>query len=183
MLVGLAYVGIIGGGLAFVLFFNGLARTTAEPAAFWHDTLVVWVSLLAVVFLRERLRWWNVGAIALLVVGQAILSGGIGHLAADGGELLVLSATLLWAVEVVVAKKLLETLAPSYCRRRPHGPRQCDAHCLSGCDGRPQRTGLARTRPVGMDPTDGMPPGGIRQYLDDRAVSGQGTRRHLGPGG
>ncbi len=112
--IGLAYVGIIGGGLAFVLFFNGLARTTAEPAAFWHDTLIVWVGLLAVVFLRERLRWWNVGAIALLVIGQAVLSGGIGKLAADRGELLVLAATLLWAVEVIVAKKLLETLSPSY---------------------------------------------------------------------
>ena len=43
--VGLAYVGVIGGGLAFVLFFNGLARTTATPAAFLHDTLVIWVVL------------------------------------------------------------------------------------------------------------------------------------------
>ena len=41
--VGLAYVGIIGNGLAFVIFFNGLARTTATPAAFLHDTLVIWV--------------------------------------------------------------------------------------------------------------------------------------------
>ena len=60
----LAYVGVIGGGLAFVLFFDGLAQSEPASAAFWRDTLVLWVALLAVVFLRERVRWWNVAAIA-----------------------------------------------------------------------------------------------------------------------
>jgi drug/metabolite transporter (DMT)-like permease len=111
--VGLAYVGIIGGGLAFVLFFNGLARTTATPAAFLHDTLVIWVVLLAGPFLHERVAKWNIAAIALLVGGEVALSKGIGHLAWGSGTALVLGATLLWAVEVVVAKKLLAELAPA----------------------------------------------------------------------
>ncbi len=111
--VGLAYVGIVGGGVAFVLFFDGLADSTATPAAFWHDTLVVWVAVLALPFLRERVTWWNVVAIAVLVVGQVAIAGGVGHLAADRGELLVLGATLLWAVEVVVAKILLRDVAPA----------------------------------------------------------------------
>ena len=105
-------MGIVGGGLAFVLFFDGLADTSAAPAAFWRDTLVVWVALLAVPVLRERIRWWNVAAVVLLVGGEVALSGGVGQLAADRGELLVLGATLLWAVEVVVAKLLLRDLAP-----------------------------------------------------------------------
>lgn len=111
--LGLAYVGVIGGGLAFVLYFDGLAETTAAPAAFWHDTLVVWVAVLAVPVLRERVSWWNVAAVGLLVVGQVALAGGAGHLAATGGELDVLAATLLWAVEVVVAKVLLRELTPA----------------------------------------------------------------------
>src|SRR5579863_10696506 len=37
--LGFAYVGVIGGGLAFVLFFTGLERTTAVPAAFLHDKI------------------------------------------------------------------------------------------------------------------------------------------------
>lgn len=111
--LGLAYVGVVGGGIAFVLFFVGLEHTTAAPAAFWHDTLVVWVALLGVGFLGERLRWWNLAAIAALVAGQVVLAGGVGHLAADRGELMVLGATLLWAVEVVVAKLLLRDLPPS----------------------------------------------------------------------
>ena len=111
--VGLAYVGIVGGGIAFVLFFDGLADTTATPAAFWRDTLVVWVAVLALPFLRERVTWWNALAIAVLVVGQVAIAGGVGHLAADRGELLVLGATFLWAVEVVVARSLLRDMAPA----------------------------------------------------------------------
>jgi drug/metabolite transporter (DMT)-like permease len=110
---GLVYVGIIGGGIAFVLFFEGLADTTATSAAFWRDTLVVWVAMLALVFLRERVKWWNVAAVAVLVIGQVAIAGGVGHLAADRGELLVLAATLLWAVEVVVAKLLLRDVSPA----------------------------------------------------------------------
>ncbi|MGO9457418.1 MAG: DMT family transporter [Acidimicrobiales bacterium] len=110
--LGLAYVGIVSGGLAFILFFDGLADTTAAPAAFWRDTLVVWVALLAIPVLHERIRWWNAAAVILLIGGEVALSGGIGQLAADRGELLVLGATLLWAVEVVVAKLLLRDLAP-----------------------------------------------------------------------
>jgi drug/metabolite transporter (DMT)-like permease len=111
--IGLAYVGIVGGGLAFVLFFDGLAHTTATPAAFWRDTLVIWVAVLAVPFLHERVTWWNVAAIALLVVGEVAVAGGVGHLAASRGELLVLAASMLWAVEVVVAKVLLRDVAPA----------------------------------------------------------------------
>ena len=111
--VGLAYVGVIGGGVAFVLFFNGLARTTATPAAFLHDTLVIWVVLLAGPFLHERAARWNIAAIALLVGGEMALSKGIGHLAWGSGTSLVLAATLLWAVEVVVAKRLLFAIAPA----------------------------------------------------------------------
>jgi drug/metabolite transporter (DMT)-like permease len=111
--VGLAYVGVVGGGIAFVLFFDGLADSSAAPAAFWRDTLVLWVGVLAVPFLRERLRWWNAAAAAALVVGEVVLTGGVGRLQADRGELLVLASTVLWAVEVVVAKVLLRDVSPA----------------------------------------------------------------------
>ena len=112
-LLALAYVGVVGGGIAFILFFDGLAATTATPAAFLHDSLVVWVAVLAVPLLGERLHGWNVAAIALLVAGQVIVLGGVGHLASDRGQALVLAATLLWAVEVVLAKRLLADLSPA----------------------------------------------------------------------
>lgn len=110
---GVAYVGVVGGGVAFVLFFTGLAHSAAEPAAFLHDTLVVWVALLALPFLRERVSAWNVAAIVLLVGGQVAVTGGIGHLVGGRGEALVLVATMLWAIETVVAKRVLLRVTPT----------------------------------------------------------------------
>lgn len=107
---GLLAVGVIGGSLPFVLFFEGLARATSTQAAFLHKTLVLWVALLAIVLLRERLGIWHWVAIALLVVGQAGLAGGV-TTALGGGEGMIMAATLLWAVEVTVAKRLLHTLS------------------------------------------------------------------------
>jgi drug/metabolite transporter (DMT)-like permease len=111
--LGLAYVGVVGGGLAFVLFFNGLAQSEPTPAAFWRDTLVLWVAVLAVLLLRERLRWWNLAAIVLVVSGEVVVSGGIGQLAANRGEVDVLASSVLWALEVVVARRLLRTRSPA----------------------------------------------------------------------
>jgi drug/metabolite transporter (DMT)-like permease len=110
--LGVGYVGAIGGGLAFVLFFNGLAQTSATSAAFWRDTLVIWVAAMAVPILREKLLWWNLAAVALLIAGQIVLAGGVGHLAVDKGQLLVLGSSLLWGVEVVIVKTLLAGLSP-----------------------------------------------------------------------
>jgi drug/metabolite transporter (DMT)-like permease len=109
----LAYVGVVGGGLAFVLFFNGLARSQPAASAFWRDTLVPWVALFALVFLKERIRWWNVLAIALLVAGEIVVTGGVGHLGAQPGELDILASSGLWALEVVVAKTLLHDMTPA----------------------------------------------------------------------
>jgi drug/metabolite transporter (DMT)-like permease len=104
---GCAFVGLIGGGVAFALFFEGLARATSTDAAFLHKTLVLWVAVLAVPLLRERLSWLHAVAILLLLAGQVVLGGGLPNLGTGGGELMILAATLLWSGEVVVAKRLL----------------------------------------------------------------------------
>jgi drug/metabolite transporter (DMT)-like permease len=104
---GLAVIGVIGGSVPFALFFEGLARTSATDAAFVQKTLLVWVALLAVPLLGERLGPAHLGAIALLVAGQVAAAGGLAGLKPGSGEALVLAATLLWSVEVIVAKRLL----------------------------------------------------------------------------
>jgi drug/metabolite transporter (DMT)-like permease len=109
-LVGLTAVAVIGGSVPFVLFFEGLARAGSSQSAFIQKTLVVWVALLAVPMLGERLRWMHLAAIATLVVGQAVLAGGVDQLRFGTGEWLVAAATLLWAVEVVLARWLLRDL-------------------------------------------------------------------------
>jgi drug/metabolite transporter (DMT)-like permease len=106
-LVGLSAVAVVGGGVAFVLFFEGLARASSTQAAFVHKTLLIWVAMLAVPLLGERLRTLHVVAIATLVAGQAVLAGGLTGFRFGGGEWLVLAATLLWSIETVLAKWLL----------------------------------------------------------------------------
>ncbi|HKY52601.1 MAG TPA: DMT family transporter [Candidatus Limnocylindria bacterium] len=110
--IGLVVVGVLGGGIAFALFFQGLAQTSATSAAFIQKSLVIWVAVLAVIVLRERLGALHVGAIALLLIGQAAVSGGLGPIALNTGGAMVLAATLLWSIEVVVAKELLRGLTP-----------------------------------------------------------------------
>ncbi|HYN67584.1 MAG TPA: EamA family transporter [Ornithinibacter sp.] len=104
--VALTAIGLLGGAVAFVLFFEGLARATSPQAAFIHKTLVLWVALLALPLLAERLQWGHWVAIGLLVVGQVGLAGGLPSSFGTSG-LLLLAATLLWSVEVVVARWVL----------------------------------------------------------------------------
>ncbi len=102
----LGAIGVIGGSVPFLLFFEGLARASSAQSAFLHKTLVVWVALLAVPLLHERVTWVHGAAIVLLVGGQIGLVGGVAA-AVGSGEAMILGATLLWSVEVIVAKRLL----------------------------------------------------------------------------
>jgi drug/metabolite transporter (DMT)-like permease len=105
-------VAVVGGSVPFVLFFEGLARAEATQAAFLHKTLVVWVALLAVPLLRERVGAAHALAVGLLVAGQAWIAGDAGTVVFGAGEAMILAATLLWAVEVVFVKHLLSSLVP-----------------------------------------------------------------------
>jgi drug/metabolite transporter (DMT)-like permease len=69
------------------------------------------VALLAVPLLGERLGPRHLAAIGLVLWGQAELGGGIA-VGADRGMALVAAATGCWAVEVIVAKRLLADLSP-----------------------------------------------------------------------
>lgn len=102
----LAAIGVFGGSVPFVLFFEGLSRATSPQAAFLHKTLVLWVAILAVLFLSERLQWGHWLAIGFLLVGQVGLLGGLPD-SVGSPEAMILGATLMWAVEVMVAKRLL----------------------------------------------------------------------------
>ncbi len=104
----LVLIGIFGGGLAFILFFSGLAQATATGAAFIQKTLFIWVALLAVPLLGERLGWLQIGALGALLAGQALLTPprAIGW---GTGETMIAAATLIWAAEVIVARRLLRS--------------------------------------------------------------------------
>lgn len=104
-------VAVVGGSVPFVLFFEGLARAEATQAAFIQKTLVVWVALLAIPLRRERIGIAHVAAIVFVIAGQAVLAGSAGTVVFGTGEAMILAATLLWAVEVMLAKRLLDDVA------------------------------------------------------------------------
>lgn len=106
-------IAVIGGSVPFVLFFEGLAIASSAQAAAIHKTLLVWVGLLALLFLRERIGWPHVAAIGLLVWGQIALLGGAGRLVFGRGEVMILVATVLWSVEVIIAKRVMANSSSS----------------------------------------------------------------------
>lgn len=110
-LAGLLAVGVIGGGISFALFFNGLAASSSPAAAIIHKTLFVWVAALAIPLLGERVGVLQVASLVLLLAGTIVLAPA-GSIGAGVGEAMVVAATLLWSVEVIVAKRLLRGGVP-----------------------------------------------------------------------
>lgn len=108
---GLAMVAVIGGSVPFILFFKGLAETSPADAAFIQKSLVLWVALLAVPVLRERVSLGHIAAIIALIWGQALLGGGWHAIPLGAGTAMIFIATLMWAVETVVARRLLGSLS------------------------------------------------------------------------
>lgn len=103
---GLLVIAVIGGSVPFLLFFSGLAIATAPTAAFIHKTLFIWVALMAVPLLGERVGLIQVGALGVLLAGQVLVAPPMG-IGWGAGETMIAAATLLWSVEVVLAKRLL----------------------------------------------------------------------------
>ncbi len=100
-------LGVIGGGIPFLLFFQGLSTASAASASLVQKSLFLWVALLAVPLLKERLGVWQVLGLAVLAIGQFLLQPLTSWKGWGTGETLILIATVLWAVETILAKKVL----------------------------------------------------------------------------
>lgn len=105
-------IGVIGGGFAFLAYFTGLSFTTAGRAAFLHKTLPIYVSVFAVLFLKERVsrRQWY--ALLVMLIGAVLIyftqiPPSVLWANPGLGDLLVIGATILWAVENTIARKAL----------------------------------------------------------------------------
>jgi len=109
-LIKLSFIGIFGGGIPFFLFFTGLKMVdTALIANLIQKTLFIWVGLLAMIFLKEKLNWkyW----LSFLLVFFANFYFAKLPLKFGKGELMILTATLLWSVENIIAKKVLKNIS------------------------------------------------------------------------
>lgn len=105
----LILIGLIGGGIPFYLFFSGLQLIGAQTGNVIHKTLFIWVTLLGIIFLREKLKPLYILSYLLVIVGTFFFSPF--KLAIGKGEFLILSATFFWAVENILAKKILKNVS------------------------------------------------------------------------
>ncbi|HEV8049943.1 MAG TPA: EamA family transporter [Thermoplasmata archaeon] len=109
----LVAIGVVGGGIPFLLFFHGLQLATAAggglTASFLYRTLFVPATVLGFVVLRERVRWTTALAAGLLLAGNALLLALTTPVWTDGAAF-VLAATGLWAVEYTISKRTLRDL-------------------------------------------------------------------------
>ncbi|MFH1509003.1 MAG: DMT family transporter [bacterium] len=103
----LILIGIIGGSIPFILFFTGLLESSAVNANFIHKTLFIWVAILSVPFLKEKLTFLQIAGMGLLVTGTLVI-GGFSGFEFSRGELFIVLATMLWAIENVIAKHVLK---------------------------------------------------------------------------
>jgi len=106
----LLVIGVVGGSVPFILFFTGLAQASAPSAAFIQKTLFIWVALLAVPLLGERLGLAQLGALLVLLAGQALILTPAG-VRWGSGETLIALATLLWAVETILVRRVIASVA------------------------------------------------------------------------
>jgi drug/metabolite transporter (DMT)-like permease len=105
----LLVIGVVGGSVPFVLFFTGLAEASAPSAAFIQKSLFIWVALLAVPLLGERLGIVQVAALGVLLAGQVLIIRPAG-IAWGAGETMIAAATILWAVETIVVRRVLRSV-------------------------------------------------------------------------
>jgi drug/metabolite transporter (DMT)-like permease len=109
----LAVIGLIGGAIPFLLFFRGIELATqaggATTATFAYRTLFLMATVFGVVFLHERFHWRITAAAVLILGGNLLLLSLVSPLWSDGTAY-VLVATVLWAVEYTVSKRVLRDL-------------------------------------------------------------------------
>lgn len=102
-------IGLIGGSIPFLLFFKGLSLATASQGSFIHKTMFIYVMVLAALFLKEKISRKLLFGSLFLLLGNAFLLKFIPH-SLGKGDLLILLATLFWAVENTISKYTLREL-------------------------------------------------------------------------
>lgn len=105
----LVLIGVIGGSIPFALFFTGLSKITAIEGALIHKTLFIWVAIMSIFFLKEKINRYQIAGYILVTAG-VLLFGGISYKSLGIGHLMIVLATLFWSVEYIIAKKALKTI-------------------------------------------------------------------------
>ena len=99
-------------GTAYLLQYVGMVNTLAFASSLFVNLSVVWVALLSPVILKESLGGKKVAGVLISLLGVVLMTTNLdfGSLGAVDviGNLLVISAGLLWAVFIIYNKPLVE---------------------------------------------------------------------------
>lgn len=109
-ILSLALIGLIGGSIPFVLFFSGLKMGGASVSSFIYRSLFIFCGISAYFILKERPSKNELLCGFLILVANALLvdySQGFSL-----PQLMVLLATVFWALEYALSKKLTSSTPP-----------------------------------------------------------------------
>ena len=106
----LALIGVIGGSVPFLMFFWGLKLGGAAVSSFIFRSLFIFAGVFGYLLLREKPEPRDIAAGFAILIGNALLVSGDFML--GGGQLLVLGATALWALEYTISRKLMSEVHP-----------------------------------------------------------------------
>src|SRR3989338_4390308 len=99
----LILIGIVGGSIPFILYFEGLKQVAASEANLIHKTLFIWVALMAIPSLKEKLNLFQIIGYLLIIYANFFI-GGLSGFKLSVFEGMIAGATILWAVENIIAK-------------------------------------------------------------------------------
>ena len=106
-------LGFIGNFVYQILYIVGLARTQASNASLLLATIPIFVALIATLTKSEKISGWNWSGILLSFVGIFLLvTGSDAGITMESqtltGDLLVLSAAIVWALYTTLLKRLTQ---------------------------------------------------------------------------
>ena len=106
----LILIGLVGGSIPFLFFFKGLSITSSAMGSFIHKTMFVYVGILAVTFLREKLNKSIFLAAVFLLLGNLFLLK-MKAFSFNIGDMFILIATVFWSVENILSKHIVKELS------------------------------------------------------------------------
>ncbi|MEW6749050.1 MAG: DMT family transporter [Candidatus Micrarchaeota archaeon] len=106
----LAAIGVIGGSVPFLMFFWGLKLGGAAVSSFIFRSLFIFAGLFGYLLLKEMPEPKDAAAGVIMLAGNALLVSG--ELSFGLGQLMVLGATALWALEYTISRKVMADVHP-----------------------------------------------------------------------
>lgn len=105
----LVFIGLIGGAIPFLLFFKGLSITVAVKAGLLHKSMFIVLAALSWVLYKAKVsKMISIGLLGLIIGNIIYLN--IRSFTFNWGDVLIIEAVLFWAMEIILAKKLLQDL-------------------------------------------------------------------------